>query len=167
METQNLEDSRGFITLREYSESQDKIKKELLASQDAVKKELTTRLEKAEVQHGKLDDKINGIDDKVDEVRNVVLPLEVGLLNIAENTKQLVLGFAKFTDSQENRNTQFIEKFHTNDLKVASIENKTNSLLDRKTYNIGVTAGLLTLAGIFVTGMFQLAPVVMDMILKR
>lgn len=167
METENLGDSRGFVTMREYGESQDKIKKELLASQEAVKRELTKRLEKAEIQHDKLDDKINGIDDKVDQVRNVVLPLEVAMNSTALNTEKLVKAFDKFADSQEHRNTQFVEKFHTNDLKVASIENKTNNLTDRKTYNIGVTAAMITFAGLFVTGIFQLAPVIMTMILER
>jgi len=166
METQNLESSRGFITMTEYNKSQDKIKQELLASQEAVKRELTKRLEKAEIQHDKLDDKINGIDDKVDQVRNVVLPLEVAMNSTALNTEKLVKAFDKFADSQENRNTQFVEKFHTNDLKVASIENVTNAFADRKTYNLGVTVASITFAGLFVTGLFQLAPVVMPLIFK-
>jgi len=167
METQNLEDSRGFVTFKEYTESQDKIKRELLDSQNTVKKELTTRLEKAEVQHDKLDAKINGIDDKVDQVRNVVLPLEVAMNSTAENTKQLVENFAKFTDSQVSRNDLFVEKFHANDLKVAGLENVTNKFADKKTYNLGVTVAFITFAGLFVTGLFQMAPVVMDIILNQ
>lgn len=162
MAPQNIESTGDFITVREYTLSQDRIKRELLESQNAVKLELTSRLEKGDARHDKLDTKINSIDDKVDQVKEVVLLLTPAMNSTAENTKQLVVQFEKFTVSQVTDKGLFIDKFHTQDLKIAGLENVTNAFADKKTYNIGVTVAAIGFAGVFVTALFQFAPLLFN-----
>lgn len=153
---------KSFITFREYTESQDKIKADLLRSQESVKKELTKRLEKAETQADKLDTKINGIDDKVDQVKEIVVPLTIAMNNMADNSNKLVLTLEKFTESQAVTNGLFQKELHGQAITIEGLKAIAARLTEKKTYNLGVTVAAITLVGTFIGGLVTLAPMLFN-----
>lgn len=159
MDTQNLEDSKGFISFREYTESQDKIKKDLLQSQESVKKDLTKRLEKAEVHQEKLDLKVEGIDNKVDGLKEMVIPLSIALNHIAENTEKSNKLMEKFTEGQTVTNGIFYEKIHGQAILLEGFKSITDGLTAKKKYNLGVTAAGMGIIAAIITGLINLAPI--------
>lgn len=151
-------EEKGYITFKEYTESQDRIKRELLRSQETIKNDLSKRLEKSEAEQDKLEDKVDVIDIKVDQVMALVLPLTVATQNTADNTKEMTRVLKEFTTSQTKTNGMFVEKFHGQDLKITGLEHVTLGLSSKKKYNVGVTVAAISFAGIFIGGLFQLAP---------
>jgi len=160
MDTKNLEDSKGFISFREYTESQDKIKRDLLKSQESVKRDLTTRLEKAEVHQEKLDLKVEGIDGKVDGLKELVIPLSIALTQTAENTKQMAQSMEKFTESQTVTNGIFYDKIHGQAIMMEGFKSIAEGITEKKKYNLGVTVAGLGIISVIITGLFNLAPII-------
>lgn len=167
METTNLEDSKGFISFKEYTESQDKIKTELLRTQENIKNELSKRLEKSEAKQDKLEDKVDDIANEVEQVKDIVVPLSIAMNATADNTKEMSQTLKTFAEGQTITNNMFVEKFHSNDLKMVGLENITSGLASKKNYNLGVTAAMITFGGLFVTGLFQAAPVLIPLLFNN
>lgn len=185
MDTERLRDQSGFITFKDLTKeldiSQDRLKSELLENQASVKKELmlnqadvkkelmhnqadvkkefARRMDKSEAQVEKLSNKVEGISDKVIDLKDLVIPLTIAMNATAENTKEMSAFLKESTENQTSINQAFREKFHGQDLSIEGLKFTTNSMAEKKKYNLGVTVAGIGLAGTFIAGLFQLAPI--------
>lgn len=144
-------DSENFVTY-----------KEMVKSQDDTKQDIIDRIEKGDKRVDKLDDKINDVDKKVDHLNDLVLPMTVAMKQTAENTKDISESLKEFTRNQSTTNNIFHEKINAQALSIQGIENIAVGMTDKKKYNATVVAATIGLVGIFVAGMFQLAPIIFN-----
>lgn len=154
--------SEGFVTYRELSECQDNIKRDLIENQESVKKDVMEHVERGDKRVDRLDIKMNNIDEKVNQLNDLVLPLTVAMKQTAENTKDMSDSLKQFTKNQSDTNGIFYEKFNAQAISIESIKNITNNITDKKKYNVSVVVAIIGLVGIFITGLFQLAPMIFN-----
>jgi hypothetical protein len=175
MDTERLKDQSGFITFKDLAkeldetqyklknellQNQSEVKKELMVNQSEVKKEFARRMDKSDKQVEKLSDKVEGINDKVIDLKDLVIPLTIAMNATAENTKEMAAFLKESTENQSSINETFREKFHGQDLSIEGLKFATNSMEEKKKYNLGVTVAGIGLAGTFIAGLFQLAPII-------
>lgn len=141
--------SEGFVTYREMTEYQD-----------SVKKDLIDRIDKGDKNREKLEDKVEIMDEKLDNLNKVVLPLTLAMEQTAENTKEISQSLKEFTKQQSKTNTLFHDKINDQAMTIKDIKNVTDGFTDKKKYNATVIVALIGLVGVFITGLFQLAPLI-------
>lgn len=129
--------------------------KEMVESQDSVKQELLEKIEKSDKQ-------VERLDEKVDNLNDLVLPLTVAMNQTAENTKEMSESLKEFTKKQSETNGIFHDKINGQALAIEGIKNVTNGLTEKKKYNATVIVAIIGLVGVFVTGLFQLAPIIFN-----
>lgn len=151
--------AEGYVTFKEMSESQDKVKKEILDSQENVKKSIMEHIERGDKQTEKLDNKVNNITDKVANLNDLVLPLTIAMKQTAENTKEISESLKDFTKSQSTTNGIVYDRLHAQDLSIEGLKNITSGIAEKKKYNVSVVVALISLVGVFIAGLFQLAPI--------
>ena len=110
----------------------------------------------------KLDDKIGTVDNKVGQLNDLVLPMVISMKQTAENTKEMADSLKDFTNSQRQTNDLFKDKMHEHDLSIEGFKGITKLISDKKKYNATVIVALIGLVGIFITSLFQLAPIIFN-----
>jgi uncharacterized coiled-coil protein SlyX len=133
--------------------------KEMTASQQGIKKELLEIIDKGEKKMDKLEDKVTNVTEKVGHLNDIVLPLTVVMQQTADNTKEMSQTLKEFTKSQSMTNELFNDKISAQNVTIEGIKNVTNTITEKKKYNVTVVVALIGLIGVFITGLFQLAPI--------
>lgn len=136
--------AEDLTTYREMTEYVGKIKKEVLG----------------EVR--KIDHKVEVLDNNFTQLNNIVLPLTIAMNQTADNTKEMSTSLKEFTKNQMVANGIFTEKMHNQDLAISDMRNITNGITDKKKYNASVVVAIVGLVGLFVSGLFGLAPLLFN-----
>lgn len=116
-----------------------------------------------------LNAKISGVDDKVDGLKEIVLPMAESSKQTADNTKKTAELMERFTDEQRRTNGKFHDKFHNHDLKFSGIENefaavgvKLDARSEAKKHNVTLWTAIIGILGLVVSGIFQIAPLLFN-----
>lgn len=142
---------KSYVTYKELSESQDRIKEELM-----------DHIERGEKQMDKLETKVSTINDKVSSLNDLVLPLTVAMKQTAENTKEISQSLKEFTKTQSSTNDIFHDKINAQAIALEGMKSVTSGLTEKKKYNVTVVVAIIGLIGVFITGLFQLAPILFN-----
>ncbi|MET3658546.1 hypothetical protein [Sporosarcina psychrophila] len=120
-----------------------------------------TRLELIESQHRLKEDvskRIDVVDEKVDTLRDLVLPMGESLKQTAENTRKMAESMDRFTEAQRGTNGRIYEKMNGHDVEFARLNVIAGSQTENKKTNakvlVAVIGGIVTI----ITGLFALAP---------
>lgn len=133
METETLRDQSAFITHRE-----------LVRTQDALRSEMSS--------------KIDGVDDKVDNLRDMVLPLLETSKQTAENTRKMADSMDKFTEGQRATNGRIYEKLNGHDVSLEGLRLTAGASAEKKKSNATIIVAVISTVGALILGIFQLAP---------
>lgn len=142
MDTENLKDSSAFITHRELVRTQDELRKEL-----AAKVEGTNR-------------RIEDVDDKVDNLRDLVLPLLETSKQTAENTRKMADSMDKFTEGQRATNGRIYEKLNVHDIEFTRINVSSGAQTEKKKVNGTIIVAVIGAVTTLIASLFALAPLV-------
>lgn len=126
--------------------------REMVDAQENIKEDIDKKIEK-------VDDKVNSINEKVSHLNDLVLPLTVAMKQTAENTKEISESLKDFTRNQSATNGIFHDKIHSQEITIEGLKTVTSGITEKKKYNATVVVAILGLIGVFITGLFQLAPV--------
>lgn len=133
METETLRDQSAFITHRE-----------LVRTQDALRSEMSS--------------KIDGVDDKVDNLRDMVLPLLETSKQTAENTRKMAESMDRFTEGQRATNGRIYEKLNGHDVSLEGLKLTAGANAEKKRSNATIIVAVISTVGALILGIFQLAP---------
>lgn len=133
METETLRDQSAFITHRE-----------LVRTQDALRSEMSG--------------KIDSVDDKVDNLRDMVLPLLETSKQTAENTRKMADSMDKFTEGQRATNGRIYEKLNGHDVSLEGLRLTAGASAEKKKSNATIIVAVISTVGALILGIFQLAP---------
>lgn len=136
--------SENFVTHKALNEAHKEIKQEIMSHVE------------------KVDVKVVAIDNKVSQLNDLVLPMVLSMKQTADNTKEMSTSLKEFTRSQSETNNLIKDKLHDHDLSIQSFEGVVSLVNDRKKYNAGVIVALISLVGIVITGLFNLAPILFN-----
>lgn len=144
MDTEKLKDQSAFITHRE-----------LVRTQDELRKELSTKIEGTS---RRLDD----VDDKVDHLRDLVLPLLETSKQTAENTRKMAESMDKFTESQRATNGRIYERLNVHDVSLEGLKHTAGASAEKKKSNATIIVAVIGAVTTLITGLFALAPYVFN-----
>lgn len=119
-------------------------KLELIETQQDLKSDVTKRIQE--------------VDDKVDNLRDIVLPLVESSKQTAENTKRIAEGLDKFTEAQRNTNGSLYKRLNNHDVALEGVQTRLGADADTKKANATVIVSVLSVVGIIIGGLFALAP---------
>lgn len=120
-----------------------------------------TRLELIESQHRLKEDvtkRIDIVDEKVDNLRDVVLPLAESSKQTAENTGKMAASLEKFTEAQRGKNESIYEKINGHDVEFARLNVLTGAQSETKKANATVLVAVIGGVTAIIGGLFALAP---------
>lgn len=120
-----------------------------------------TRLELVEAQGRLKDDvtkRIDIVDEKVDNLRDVVLPLAESSKQTAENTRKIAESMDKFTDAQRGKNEVIYEKLNGHDVELARVNALNGAKSEEKKASATVLVAVIGGVVAVITGLFALAP---------
>lgn len=140
MDTEQLKEQSAFITHRELVRTQDELRKELVG--------------KIEGNNRRLDD----VDDKVDHLRDLVLPLLETSKQTAENTRKMAESMDKFTEGQRATNGRIYEKLNGHDVEFAKINVASGAQTEVKKANATVIVAIIGGVTTLIASLFALAP---------
>lgn len=113
-------------------------------------------------RHTERNEKTN---ERIDEIMELVLPMAESSKQTAENTRKTAELMERFTDEQRRTNGKFYDKLHVHDLQFSGIEGqftdvsvRLNAQSESKKSNTTLWVALIGLIGIFISGIFALAP---------
>lgn len=133
MDTERLKDQSAFITHRELTRTQEKLRDELSGKIDGSNR------------------RIDGVDDKVDNLRDIVLPLLESSKQTAENTRKMADGFERFADRTN-------ERLNGLDVSTEGLKHIASGATEQKkirgTIVVAIIGGVTTL----IATLFALAP---------
>jgi methyl-accepting chemotaxis protein len=139
--------AEDYVTYKELSDS---------------KQDLMEHIEQGNKRVDRLDDKVDTINDRVGHLNDLVLPLTVAMKQTAENTREISESLKEFTKSQSETNDRFHEKISSQAVTIEGMKSVTAGITDKKKYNATVVVAIIGLVGVFVTGLFQLAPLIFN-----
>src|SRR5699024_6920695 len=108
----------------------------------------------------KLYTKINTVDEKVETLNDIVLPLVESSKQTADNTKQIATSLTEFTQEQRKTNGKFYDRLHDHELSINELGQKTKSQTEEKKANATVTVAFIGVITVIITGIFNLAPLI-------
>jgi len=132
-----VEKQKGYVTKLELFESQQ-------------------RLEKG------VNKKIDAVDDKVDNLRDMVLPLVESSKQTAKNTERMVDSLDAFTKEQRKTNGKIYTQLNDHEKTLAVLGEKTEAKMEETHANAKVIVAVIGIIGIVVTGIFNLAPILFN-----
>lgn len=160
MEAEDIKSYSAFITHDVLTETQEKLEKRLLDTQKDLKDELSRRMYKGETTMEKLGDRVEGLDDKVDDLKIMVLPLLAATEATAKNTERMAVSFDEFAKSQSIKNDTIFNRVSAQDVTIEGLKHITNGITDKKKYNVAIVVAAIGVVATLVTGIFNLAPIV-------
>lgn len=117
---------------------------ELVESQSRLKEDVTKRIEV--------------VDEKVDNLRDVVLPLAEFSKQTAANTGKMADTLERFTDAQRGKNESIYAKMNGHDVEFARLNAINGAKSDDKKSNSMILVAVIGGVVAIVTGLFTLAP---------
>lgn len=129
------------------------------------KEKYVTKLELIETQQRtetKLFRKINDVDEKVETINKVVLPLVESSKQTAENTAKIAVSLDDFTKEQRKTNGKFYDRLHDHELSINELGQKTKAQTEEKKANATVTVAVIGVVVAVITGIFNLAPLLFN-----
>lgn len=124
-----------------------------------------TRLELIESQQELKNDmngKIEEVDDKVDHLNKLVLPLLESSKQTAKNTERMAQSLDEFTSEQRTTNGKMYSKMNDHDKSITELNIKTNVQSDVKNANAKIIVAVITAVGALIVGIFNLAPLLFN-----
>lgn len=116
-----------------------------------------------------LDRKIVSVDDKVDSLKEIVLPMAESSKQTADNTRKTADLMERFTDEQRKTNGKFHDKFHNHELKFSAVDGrfadvgvKLDARTEAKKHNVALWTAILAIVGGVISGIFQVAPLLFN-----
>lgn len=131
----------------------------------ANEKEYVTKLELIETQlvlKNDVTSKIETVDKKVDTLNEIVLPLVESSKQTAKNTDRMATSMDSFVEDQRKRNGEFYDRFHEHDKAIDNLGLKTKYRTEDKKEMVKIIVAGISLAGIIVSGIFGLAPLIFN-----
>lgn len=126
--------------------------KEMLAVQGKLKDEMCKDIEK-------VDGRVDILDGKVDQLTELVIPMNIAMKQTADNTKEISESLKEFTRNQNMTNNAFSTKIGEHAVALQDVKSIANGLAEKKKYNATIVVAIIGLISVFVAGLFQLAPV--------
>lgn len=126
------------------------------------KQDIMEHIEQSNKRVDRLDNRVEVIGEKVSSLNDLVLPLTVAMKQTAENTREISESLKDFTNSQRETNGIFHDKINSQAIVLEGIKFVTKGATDKKKYNVAVVVAMIGLAGAFITGLFQLAPIIFN-----
>lgn len=120
-----------------------------------------TRLELIESQHRLKEDvskRIDVVDEKVDTLRDLVLPMGESLKQTAENTRKMAESMDRFTEAQRGTNGRIYEKMNGHDVEFARLNAINGAKSENKKANATVIVAVIGGIAAVIGGLFTLAP---------
>jgi len=120
-----------------------------------------TRLELIESQHRLKEDvtkRIDVVDEKVDNLRDVVLPLVESSKQTAENTRKIAESMDRFTEAQRGTNDRVNEKINGHSISLERLNVVTGAQSEHKKANATVLVAVIGGVVAIISGLFALAP---------
>lgn len=105
-----------------------------------------------------LTEQINNVDDKVDNLRDMVLPLVESSKQTAENTRKIAESMDSFTTEQRNTNGKLYSKLNDHDIELTQLGVKTRSQADIRKANATIIVAIIGAVSVVIGGIFALAP---------
>ena len=122
---------------------------------------LVTQLELVKSQQ-RLKDEMTGeikqVDDKVDDLRSIVLPLVETSKQTADNTKNISDAINDFTKEQRKTNSNMWNKLNDHDVSLAEIGVSSKTKSDTWKANAQIIVAVIGIIGLIITGIFNIAP---------
>lgn len=122
---------------------------------------LVTQLELVKSQQ-RLKDEMTGeikqVDDKVDDLRSIVLPLVETSKQTADNTKNISDAINDFTKEQRKTNSNMWKKLNDHDVSLAEIGITSKTKSDTWKANAQIIVAVIGIIGLIITGIFNIAP---------
>lgn len=135
MDTENLKDSSAFITHRELTRTQKELRDELSAKIEGTSRRIDT------------------VDDKVDNLRDLVLPLLEFSKQTAENTRKMSDGFEKFADRTNDR-------LSGHDVTLEGLKHTATGATEEKKIRGSIVIAIITGVTTLIGTLIALAPVI-------
>jgi hypothetical protein len=102
--------------------------------------------------HDDLSKEIGSVDSKVDNLRDIVLPLVEGIKQIAENTKQTATSMDEFVKEQRLTNGLTGDRINNQQIEIVGLQHKTAGIEDKKKSSaliiVAVITGVPTIIGL-------------------
>lgn len=120
-----------------------------------------TKVELLETQQklrADLHKRINEVDDKIDQINTVVLPLAEFSRLTAENTDRMAKSLDRFTEEQRKTNGKMYDRLNEHDAKLIDLGVKTKTQSEIKKANATIVVAVVTALGGLIVGIFNLAP---------
>lgn len=120
-----------------------------------------TKVELLETQQklrADLHKRINEVDDKIDQINTVVLPLAEFSRLTAENTDRMAKSLDRFTEEQRKTNGKMYDRLNEHDAKLIDLGVKTKTQSEIKKANATIIVAVVTALGGLIVGIFNLAP---------
>ncbi|EAD0059576.1 hypothetical protein Y845_14590 [Listeria monocytogenes] len=119
-------------------------KLELLEHESKLKTEVSKDIEKIE-------NKVDGLGDDLNDLKDIVVPLSLSLDQIAKNTERTATTLDRFASDTTIR-------LHDHDIELTEIKAKSENEEKAKTSDVGVTVAIIGLIGAVITTIITLAP---------
>lgn len=123
-------------------------KLELIESQQDLKRDVSHRIDK--------------VDRKVDMLNDIVLPMVESSKQTAKNTDRMATVLDEFTSDQRKRNGEFYDRLHDHDRAIDNLGMETKYRTEDKKQMVKIVVAGITFAGIVVSGIFGLAPLLFN-----
>ncbi|HDU3273436.1 TPA: hypothetical protein RFK70_002935 [Listeria monocytogenes] len=123
----------GYVTILELLEHESKLKTE-------VSKDIE-----------KIENKVDGLGDDLNDLKDIVVPLSLSLDQIAKNTERTATTLDRFASDTTIH-------LHDHDVELTEIKAKSENEEKAKTSDVGVTVAIIGLIGAVITTIITLAP---------
>lgn len=124
-----------------------------------------TRLELVQTQQDlkkEVNGKIETVDGKVDNLRDMVLPLVESNNQVAKNTERMANSLDAFTTEQRKTNGSIYNKINSHEKSITSLEIKTSTQSEVRKANATVIVAVIGVVAVLITGIFNIAPLVFN-----
>lgn len=122
---------------------------------------LVTQLELVKTQQ-KLKDEMSGeikkVDDKVDDVKMMVLPMVATLKQIETNTKKSAETMDDFTKEQRKTNNHIYKELRDHEVSLTELGVSSKSKSETWKANAQIIVAVIGIIGLIITGIFNIAP---------
>jgi len=140
MEPEQLKDQSAFITIRELARTQKELRDEVTAKVDGTNRRIDT------------------VDDKVDNLRDLVLPLLETSKQTQENTRRMADSLDRFTEGQRATNGVVYDRLSVHDVEIAKMGVSSGAQAEVKKANATVIVAIIGGVTTLIASLFALAP---------
>ncbi|GAA0346827.1 hypothetical protein [Oceanobacillus oncorhynchi] len=140
-----------YITRLEFFHEQNKLENKITDKIKEGDKDISMRLRE-------VDSEVSEIDKKVDDLRDILLPLAEFSKQTAENTKNTSDAINSFTNEQRKTNSKLWQKANEHDVALAKHGKNSRASWENWKTTVALISAILSVVGIIIGGIFALAP---------